>query len=253
MNKIIEQLQNHRTYRQFDETYQLPEEELQAILTSSRQAPTWMNGQFYDIIVVKDRGKRQQLVEWNPGNPHMLHSAVFLLFVADLKRTQLVAEKLGTPYRAGEGLDPLIVAVTDTALALENAVIAAESLGLGAVVVGSVRKNIAQISELFQLPDYVLPIAGVSIGKPAVAMAVKPRLPEAAVVHVDTYQPYDYQVIEEYVSTMEIFGEARETKTWTKKFADYFSREPNKQVDDFLAQRIFKTHSGCSGQKEQKE
>ena len=164
----------------------------------------------------------------------MLHSSVFLVFVADLKRTQKVAEQYEMDYRINEGFDPLITAVTDTALALENAVIATEALGLGSVVVGSIRKDIAEVSKLLNLPDYVLPVAGLSIGKPNVDMRIKPRLPEEAVIHYDTYKDYDYSLIEEYDDTMEKFAEARETKLWSKKFADYFSSSPNKKVDEFL-------------------
>ena len=232
--EALEVMNQHRTYRNFDETYQLSEEELQKILQASRQAPSWMNGQMYSIIVVKDQGIREQLVAMNPGNPHVLNSSVFLVFVADLKRTQKVAEHYGVEYRINEGFDPVITAVTDTALALENAVIATEALGLGSVVVGTIRKDIAEVSELLKLPDYVLPVAGLSIGKPNVEMQVEARLPEQAVIHYDTYKDYDYSLIETYDETMEKFAEARETKLWSKKFADYFSNTPNKKVDEFL-------------------
>ncbi|MDU5334859.1 nitroreductase family protein [Enterococcus sp.] len=232
--EALEVMNQHRTYRNFDEEYQLSEEELQKILRASRQAPSWMNGQMYSIIVVRDRGIREKMVEMNPGNPHMLHSSVFLVFVADLKRTQKVAEHYDVDYRINEGLDPLITAVTDTALALENAVIATEALGLGSVVVGSIRKDIVEVSKLLNLPDYVLPVAGLSIGKPNVEMKRKPRLHEEAVIHYDRYKDYDYSVIEDYDDTMERFAEARETKLWSKKFADYFGNTPNKKVDEFL-------------------
>lgn len=237
--KALEVLKEHRTYRNFDENYQISDDELQNILQASRQAPSWMNGQMYSIIVVKDREIREKMVALNPGNPHMLHSSVFLVFVADLKRTKKVAEHYGVDYPINEGLDPLITAVTDAALALENAVIATEALGLGSVVVGSIRKDIAEVSELLNLPEYVLPIAGLSIGKPNVKMRSKPRLPEEAVIHYDTYQDYDYQLIEDYDDTMEKFAEARETKIWSKKFADYFSNKPNQKIDEFLKTKKF--------------
>lgn len=193
MNETINLLTNHRSYRNFDGDYQLSDEKLQAILAAARQAPSWMNGQMYSIIVIRDQAIRQQLVEWNPGNPHMLNSSVFLLFVADLKRTQQIAQQQDVPYPVDDGLHPLIIATTDTSLALQNAIIASESLGLGVVPVGSVRNNIEEISDLLHLPDYVYPVAGLSIGKPIVDMKVKPRLPEKAVIHYDTYQPYDEQ------------------------------------------------------------
>lgn len=231
---VLEVMKNHRSYRQFDQEYQVSEDELKQILQASRQAPSWMNGQMYSIIVIKDRKIREKLVELNPGNPHMLQSSVFLIFVADLHRTEKVAQHYQMDYLIEESVDPLITAVTDTALALENAVIAVEALGLGSVVVGSIRKDIEKLSALLNLPKKVFPVAGLSIGKPIVEMNLKPRLPEAAVIHYDTYQEYDYNLIEDYDDTMEKFAEARETKRWSKKFADYFSSSPNKKVDAFL-------------------
>lgn len=234
MNETIQLLQSHKTIRHFDPDYTLASETLHTILDAARQAPSWMNGQTYSIIVIDDPKIRQQLVTWNPGNPHILQSSVFLLFVADLKRTQLVADHYQVDYQVTRDLQPLIVSTIDASLALENAVIATESLHLGCVVVGSVQKDAKKISTLLNLPDYCLPIAGLSIGKPAIEMRKKPRLPKEAVIHYNTYQPYDYQLITDYDKTMEEFGEARETKLWSKKFADYYQGSGKPDLTNFL-------------------
>lgn len=237
MNETIKQLQEHRSYRHFDEDYELPQEDLQAILDSARQAASWMNGQAYDIIVIKDKDIRSQLVEWNPGNPHMLNSSVFLLFAGDLQRFKMTADHHGTHFNAGESLDHILVAVQDASMALQNAIVATESLGLGCVPVGSVRNHITEIAELLNLPQYTFPLCGLSIGKPAVAMKVKPRLPQGTVIHYDTYKPYIYDKIEEYDKTMKDFAEARETKLWSVKFADYYSGGFDQKVDKYFADR----------------
>lgn len=234
MNKTIEILKNRRSYRDFDENHAISNEELQMILDASRQAPSWMNGQFYSIIVLQEKKLREQLVKWNPGNPHMLKSSVFLLFIGDLHRTKMVSAAHERLYPVDESIEPIILATTDAALALENAVIAVESLGLGSVVVGSIRKYGREISQLLNLPEYTFPLFGLSIGKPIAEMNVKPRLPESAVIHYDRYQPYAYTLIEQYNQTMEAFGEARETKRWSQKFADYFEAKPPMITDQLL-------------------
>lgn len=237
MNETIELLQNHRTYRQFDPQHQLPKEQLQAILAAARQAPSWMNGQAYSIIVIDDMAIRKQLVAWNPRNPHIAASSVFLLFLADLQRTKQVADVKGTPYLVDEGYQPLLIATTDASIALQTASIAAESLGLGTVISGSVRKDSQKIAKLLDLPEYVYPVAGLSIGKPIVDMKVKPRIPEAAVIHYNGYQPYPYDLIAAYDQTMAAFGEARETKTWSDKFAGFYSHTPDQGFDHFLKEQ----------------
>lgn len=241
MNETLKLLKNRRSYRNFDEQYVLPNEQMQEILLAARQAPTWMNGQFYSIIVIQDKEIRKKLVEWNPGNPQIEQCSAFLLFLGDLHRTKMVSEKYQSDYLVEESIEPILLATTDAALAIENAVIAVESLGLGSVIVGSIRKHGKEITELLQLPKQTFPLFGLCIGKPIVEMKVKPRLPEAAVVHFDSYQPYTYKLIEAYDQTMTTFGEARETKKWSQKFVDFFAMEPTLVTDQLLKnQKLFK-------------
>lgn len=241
MNETLKLLKNHRSYREFDNQFVLSEEQMQEILLAARQAPSWMNGQFYSIIVIQNKDIRKQLVEWNPGNPQIEHCSAFLLFVGDLHRTKLVSEEYKSDYFIEDSIEPILIATTDAALAIENAVIAVESLGLGSVIVGSIRKHGKEITELLKLPKQILPLFGLCIGKPIVEMKVKPRLPEEAVVHLDYYHPYTYELIEVYDQTMTEFGEARETKKWSQKFADFFATKPTSMTDQLAAnQKLFK-------------
>ena len=234
MNETLKILKNRRSYREFDQQYILPKEQLEEILSAARQAPTWMNGQFYSIIVIQDKEIRKQFVKWNPGNPQIEHCSAFLLFIGDLHRTKLVSEFYNSEYKIDQSIEPILLATTDAALAIENAVIAVESLGLGSVIVGSIRKKGKEITDLLQLPEQTFPLFGLCIGKPIAEMNVKPRLPEASVIHYDRYQPYSYQLIEVYDQLMTEFGEARETKKWSQKFADFFALEPTLITDQLL-------------------
>lgn len=241
MNETIKLLKHHRSFREFDQNYLLSDEQLQVIIDAARQAPSWMNGQFYSIIILKDPKLREKLVAWNPGNPHILKSSVFLLFVGDLYRTEKVSQSYQTEYFVDQSVEPLLISTADSALAMGNAAIAAESLGLGTVVVGSIRNHSKEIIELLDLPKNTFPLFGLSIGKPIVEMVVKPRLPEQAVVHMNKFQPYSYCLIEQYDQVMEQFGEARETKKWSQKFSDYFSQEPPFITDRVLQMQGFLT------------
>ncbi len=48
--------------------------------------------------------------------------------------------------------------VVDTAMMAQNALIAAESLGLGGVYIGGLRNNIEAVTKLLKLPQHVLPL-----------------------------------------------------------------------------------------------
>lgn len=87
-------------------------------------------------------------------------------------------------------------ATIDAALAAQNATIAAESLGLGTVYIGGIRNQPVRVTETIQLPPHLFTVFGLCVGYPdeAKPAAIKPRLPQAAVLHRETdnlVQPED--------------------------------------------------------------
>ena len=77
------------------------------------------------------------------------------------------------------------------------------------------------------MPAYTYPLFGLCIGKPAVEMQVKPRLPQQAAVAENRY-PSDEVLsaaLADYEATMTAFGEKREKFPFREKFARYYSQE----------------------------
>jgi FMN reductase [NAD(P)H] len=222
LNPTIELLLNHRSHRQFDPDYQIPAADRQAILDCARQASTWMNGQFYSIIDVQDRGLREQIVAANnQNNAFLVDASMFLVFVADLSRQTTAAEHDGVELHLADSVEPMLIAAGDAFLAMQNAAVAAESLGLGCVFIGGVRRDgaIDQVAKLLDLPNYVAPICSLAIGRATDSPDVKPRLPQDAVVHVDRYAPTPYETLADYDQTMTDFRS--DGGPWTPKFEQY--------------------------------
>ena len=70
-------------------------------------------------------------------------------------------------------------------------------------------------------------LCGLSIGVKDEELStekVKPRLPDAANVGYNEFPKSNEEVLKEYRQTMVDFAEARDTKTWTKKFADFYAQ-----------------------------
>jgi FMN reductase [NAD(P)H] len=84
------------------------------------------------------------------------------------------------------------------------AIIAAESLGLGIVPIGGIRRNPEVIIKLLELPEDTYPVAGLAIGYPKDPSQKKPRLPFDTFKHQETYKMDGLkEAIDEYDHTME--------------------------------------------------
>lgn len=230
MNEVIEKLLNHRTTRSFVKNTVMPSEDLEQIIASSKQAPNWMNGQHYSIIVVTG-DKKQQLADLirdtAPGNAaHIESSAVFLMYCMDFTNIKIAHDIEGKEFDIKDQYEPLIVGSMDTALAMQNACVAAEALGYGTVFCGGVRSFGVELNEMFNIPDTALFLCGLSIGRIDIEKStekVKPRLPQSAHVGYNAHPASSDEVVKEYRQTMVDFAEARETKTWTDKFASVYN------------------------------
>src|SRR4029453_16260765 len=134
--------------------------------------------------------ERKQRLAALAGNQRFIAQApLFLVWVADLGRARRLAERAGTELAAAAYLETTLIGFVDTALAAQNAVLAAHSLGLGSVFVGAVRNHPAEIAAELGLPPYTVAAFGLAVGTPdpTEAAAVKPRPPQAAVLHRERY------------------------------------------------------------------
>lgn len=237
MHPAIKTMQSHRSYRDFDKNHSIPVQEIKQILNSARQAPSWMNGQHYSIININDEKLRTEIAALQPKNPHIASASVFFIFIADLYRMKLAAEAYTGDFSAVNDIDTIFTAATDAALAAQNAVVAAESLGYGICFIGGIRAIAKDLVPLLDLPPYTFPLFGLAIGKPAVEMALKPRLPEDAVVFNNRYQRDLGSLLAEYEQTMTDFGEARERLPWREKFARYYEKPFAAENTELLRQQ----------------
>jgi FMN reductase (NADPH) len=191
VNDTIQLLLQHCSIRQFKER-SLTGEELETIIRSAQAAPSSSFVQAYTIIGIRDPEKKQRLAQFSGNQPYVAKNGHLLVFCLDLHRLSLAAELEGVPAEetatALESVETFIVGTIDAALAAQNAVVAAESLGLGTVYIGGLRNQLPQVTELLQTPDRVIPLFALCIGEPEQPSAVKPRLPMAAVYHEEQYQ-----------------------------------------------------------------
>lgn len=242
MNDTIRLLQNHRTTRHFKPNTTIPQQHLQEILNAARQAASWMNAQCYSIIVTENDEIKSTLATLSARNPHIKTSAVFLIFCMDFTTQKIACDYHHKSFYLQDNPDFLMVGAMDATLAMQNAIIASESLGYGTVCVGGIRNIARDVIKLFNLPEFVYPVCGLSIGVIDDTISVeniKPRFDASVKVHYDSYTVPTQDDVLLYNDTMTQFAEARETKLWSEKFADYFDNPLNLVTKQILQEQNF--------------
>lgn len=138
-NQILEELTERRSVRAYEETG-ITMEERSAIITAAAMAPTAGCQQLYTILDVTDEALKQQLAELCDHQPFIARAKLLLVFCADCKKWYDAFSAAGcSPRKPGAG--DLLLAVDDALIAAQNAVTAAQSLGIGSCYIGDVMET----------------------------------------------------------------------------------------------------------------
>lgn len=242
MNDVHQLLRSHRSIRAFTDE-PVDDATVAEIIRCGMAAATSSNIQATTVIRVRAADTRARIAEIAGGQRHVVDAPVFVVFCADLHRPGLACASQGVTPTPGM-TEQFIIATVDVALAGQNAVIAAESLGLGACYIGAVRNDPATVSSLLELPDHVYPVFGLCLGRPAQNPDVKPRLPLEAVLKEERYSDAgDLVHIAAYDDTMRAYYGSRsggtKDSTWSNEMAALVGTERRPHMRSFLAERGF--------------
>ena len=237
ITSVIETLNNHVSVRDFTNA-PLDDETLGKMLQAARRSPTSSNLQTYSLVVVRDQETKKELAAIAGNQRHIETCPVFVALCADLSRLKLACELQKKPY-AGN-LERSLVATVDAALVGMSLSLAAESLGLGTVMIGAIRNDPTEAARLLGLPEGAYVVYGLCIGWPEERPPQKPRLPEELVIHYERYntdrdttverlQAHDKDLAEHYRSLGRETPDAAWTGT-TARIASSPRREYLRQV-----------------------
>jgi len=192
VNETLELIEARCSTRAYDGA-PVREEHKQAILHAAMRAPTAGNLMLYTIIEVADQRLKDRLAVTCDDQPFIARAPWVLVFVADFQKwTDIFAmsdvdELRGVRHRGAPGVGDLLMACSDATIAAQNAVIAAESLGIGSCYIGDVLNQAERHVDLFGLPAHTLPVVMVCFGYPAGRRRRAPRY-EQHVVQTDRYR-----------------------------------------------------------------
>ncbi|WP_257348335.1 oxygen-insensitive NADPH nitroreductase [Pseudalkalibacillus decolorationis] len=244
MNNTIETILNHRSIRSFKDI-PLTDEQITMIVRCAQSAATSSYLQVYSIIGVKDPVKKQKLAELAGNQDYVANNGHFFVFCADLNRHKLAAELENVPLEdiveTLESTEKFMVGLIDAALAAQNAVISAESMGLGICFIGGLRNNLPEVANVLKTPDRVIPLFGLCVGVPDQQPGQKQRLPMENLYHVDEYMQDDEQFKQQLSRYNEDISnyyqkrtEGKRSHTWTEIVTSKMTKPVRMYMKDFL-------------------
>ncbi len=239
MNEAIKSLYQRKSVRAFLDQ-PIGEDEKSAILQAAVQAPTAGNQQLYTILDITDPALKAALAVSCDNQPFIAKAPMVLVFCADCKKWYDAYRMTGCSPRE-PGVGDLMLAVTDTAIAAQNAVMAAESLGIGSCYIGDIMENCETQRKLLSLPEYVFPAVMLVLGYPTKQQQERPkptRCPMEQIVHENGYRCMDAEELQKLLG-----GKAgqRSFDSWCqafcqRKYNSDFSREMTRSVGMYLSQ-----------------
>ena len=128
------------------------EAELDVVLRAAMAAPSAGNQQSWRFVVVRDPARRERLSHATPYSRMLAEAPVALVVCGDTR-----AERHPGYW------------VQDCAAAIQNALVAANAVGLGAVWIGvhPVQDRVDNVRAIVECPEGIEPMSMVAIGHPA--------------------------------------------------------------------------------------
>ena len=237
-NEILQALSARKSVRVYTDE-PVTEAERDAILQAAFQAPTAGNQQLYTILNITDPALKARLADLCDHQPFIAKAPLVLVFLADCRRWLRAYKAAGIEDVRTPGVGDLLLAMADTCIAAQNAVVAAESLGIGSCYIGDIMENCEEHRKLLQLPEYVFPVVMLVFGWPTMQQKQrqKPaRCDRKHIIHENTYRSMDGEELRE------MFAHEHKNRTYEewcsafckRKYNSDFSKEMSRSVAKYL-------------------
>ena len=237
MNEIIRALRDRKSVRSFTDQ-EIPEEITELILEASAQAPTAGNQQLYTILRITDPVRKHRLSISCDHQPFIEQAKLVLVYCADCLKWYRAFQEAGCgPRRPEEG--DLFIAMSDALIAAQNAVVAADSLGIGSCYIGDIMENIEEQRDILGLPPYVFPAAMLVFGYPTEQQRCRRKPDRADLKYLVNENSYHALSAEELQDMLSFHTGGQDYHTWMKAFCERkynsdFSREMSRSVRKYL-------------------
>lgn len=232
MNSTINLQLNHKSIRSFQDK-EVPQSVIDTLVEVAQRTATSSFMQSYSIIHITDK-KIKEALSLIARQPYVAQAPVLFIMVSDMYRNKSISETMDGNYETLHSFDRFFSSATDAILASQNIMIAAESLGLGGVFLGSILNDAQEVINLLNLPKFVVPVLGIGLGYPNQTPQLKPRMPKEFMYMENTYHLPDLNELSSYDSEVTTY---------------YDLRNANKRIEAFTTQVNRYTENSLPGRK----
>lgn len=163
MNEVMQTINKRISLRRYQEK-EISKEHIDTIIDSAIKAPTAGNMMMYSIIKIKDEETKETLSKTCDNQPFIKKAPLILIFLADMQKWYDYYKVCKVEDIKSPGMNDFILSINDAIIACQNAVLAAESLGIGSCYIGDIMENYEVHKELLNLSNYTFPAAMITLG-----------------------------------------------------------------------------------------
>ncbi len=184
--EILEAIKNRRSIRQYKST-PVDDKTIELIFEAAQWAPSWANTQCWRFIVVRDTSIKDKLADTlrsgrpdgkNPSTESLRNAPIVIVACAELEKSGF--------YHGEPTTDKGDWYMFDVALAMQNLVLAAHSVGLGTVHIGLFDAN--KVAAILGVPQGFCVVSLTPLGYPDQEPGPAPKRKELSeIVFYDKY------------------------------------------------------------------
>ncbi len=190
--EVLEAIKTRRSIRRY-KTDPIDDKIIETVLEAARWAPSWANTQCWRFIVVRDNTIKAELANTlikvergdtlvdNPSIEAVRSAPVVIIACAELGKSGYELRKPATDK--GDWWY-----MYDVALAMQNLVLVAHSLGLGTVTIGAM--DARKAASILEVPEGFCVVSMTPLGYPDQVRNPRPRRELPEIVFYDKYGAY---------------------------------------------------------------
>lgn len=164
-----EAILTRRSVRHYEAGFKMPESDLTTILRAGMYAPSAMNKQPWEFLVVTDSVLLTMIRDNHPHAAFLTDAGIGIFICVDLSKE----------YNG--------MGITDVSMASQNIMLQAHDLGYGTCYCGIYPDKCEEFNDLLKLPEHIQPIGLIALGKPVKEVKQPEERYNSALVHFNQW------------------------------------------------------------------